>query len=202
MPAAEPTDYAALTQRAMEQAHADLRAAAPPPRPSLTAEQKAENLKQKGMPGYLYGALAGLLGHDFDVETFGLYLDGFLREAGSPADPVERMLLEQLALAHHVIGRLHVRAGCREGLEELKAYHAAAARLLAEFRRTALALKTYREPVAVQQAQATREGLSKGKGSRRPSHGLAAGEEAVAATELASPNRVNGYCREHESAQP
>src|SRR5262249_34717623 len=159
---------------------------------SLTAEQKAENLKHKGMPGYLYGALAGLLGHDFDVETFGLYLDGFLREAGSPADPVERMLLEQLALAHHVIGRPHGRAGCRAGLEELKAYHAAAARLLAEFRRTALALKAYREPAAVQQAHATREGPRKGKGSRRGSNGVAADEEAASATELASPSRVSG----------
>ena len=51
------------------------------------------------------------------------------------------MLLEQLALAHFRIGQLHVSAGSAQGLEAVKVYNSVAARMLGEFRRTALALR-------------------------------------------------------------
>ncbi len=49
------------------------------------------------------------MGRTLDVASFKVYLDRVMREAGNPTDPVERMLLEQLVQAHHVIGGLHVR---------------------------------------------------------------------------------------------
>src|SRR5262249_35003500 len=47
-------------------------------------------------------------------------------------------------LAHLRAGQLQAHAGMAEGLETVRLYNAAAARLLAEFRKTALALKCYR----------------------------------------------------------
>jgi hypothetical protein len=199
MPADEPLDYATLTKQALQEVDAALEAAAPPPEP--TAEQKAQNLRVRAVAAYLYGALAPLVGNAFDVATFQLYLEGFLAEAGAPTDPVERLLLEQLVLAHHVIGRLHVHAGSRQAIDEVKAYHAAAVRLMAEVRRTALALQSYRQAAAKQPSSepqprpAVNGAVAKGNGAA-----LAVGNRA-AHTELGS-KRLNGYLHDHEPAHP
>ena len=55
------------------------------------------------------------------------------------------MLIEQLALAHLNCGQLFYRASEAGSVECATAYLAATARLMAEFRRTALALPAYRE---------------------------------------------------------
>jgi hypothetical protein len=54
------------------------------------------------------------------------------------------MLLEQLVLAHLRSAQLQAQAGMAEGMEAIKLYNSAAARLLSEFRQTALALAVYR----------------------------------------------------------
>src|SRR5262249_13198001 len=91
--------------------------------------------------------LASALGMDryFDATGYRAYLDQIRRDAGSPTDPVEIMLLEQLVLAHLRAAQLQANAGQAEGLEAARLYNGAAARLLAEFRLTALALKAYRD---------------------------------------------------------
>ena len=61
----------------------------------------------------------------------GVYLDSFLREAGAPSDPVECLLLEQLLIAHHSLGRLSVLAGARVNLAEVTACLTTVARLMA-----------------------------------------------------------------------
>jgi hypothetical protein len=53
------------------------------------------------------------------------------------------MMIEQLVMAHFRVAQLHVDAGYCKGAEGMKLYTAAAARLLGEFRRTALALQAY-----------------------------------------------------------
>jgi hypothetical protein len=146
MPKGPHQRYSEATARVVQEANAAVEALQPPDR--RTPEEKAETLRQQAAACYLFGVGCQVVGPGFDVPAWRIYLDRFVREAGDPADPVERILLEQLALAHHALGRLHVRAGSREGVEEVQAYLAAIARLLAEVRRTALALKTYREPVA------------------------------------------------------
>ena len=73
----------------------------------------------------------------FESRTYKVYLERLIEDAGDPADPIERMLLEQLALAHFRIGQLHVSAGRAEGIEAVKVYNSVAARMLGEFRRTA-----------------------------------------------------------------
>src|SRR5262245_28395803 len=72
------------------------------------------------------------------------YVDSFLRDAGSPSDPIEIMLLQQMLMAHHRVSQLHLRAERTQSPEHLKILNAAAARLLGEVRRLALAIKVYR----------------------------------------------------------
>jgi hypothetical protein len=90
--------------------------------------------------------MADALGYDepFDGQAAQAYLECLLEDAGNPRDPIERMMVEQLAVAHFRIAQLHVRAQKAQGVEAAKLYTAAAARLLGEFRRTALALRPYR----------------------------------------------------------
>jgi hypothetical protein len=80
----------------------------------------------------------------FETGAYRLYLERILDEAGNPTDPIEAMLVQQLCLAHFRIGKLHVGAEMANGVEAMKLYSAAAARMLGEFRRTALALHVYR----------------------------------------------------------
>src|SRR5262249_8131885 len=127
----------------------------PPTLPTLTTAEKAESLKQLATAGYLYAAVVAVHGPaTFDVASYKALLDDYLQAAGATSDPVERMVLEQLFLSHHVVGRLHARAGTRDRLEEVQAFLAAAARLMAEFRRSSLALKAYRERPAAKHADA------------------------------------------------
>jgi hypothetical protein len=76
-----------------------------------------------------------------------LYLKRIFKEAGDPKDPIERMMIEQLVLAHHKVGELYVRAESTKNPQEQAVYNAAAGDLLSGFRRTALALKRYRASV-------------------------------------------------------
>jgi hypothetical protein len=90
----------------------------------------------------------------FDTAAYKVYLEQTLAAAGNPADPIERMLVEQLCLAHFRIAALHASAGQAQALEGVKVYSAAAARLWGEFRRTALALHVYRGRSPQDQAEA------------------------------------------------
>ena len=70
------------------------------------------------------------------------YRDELVKEAG---DQLEEMVREQLAFAHHQICRLHVITSRCSDSAASAAYLGAVARLMAEFRRSTLALQGYRE---------------------------------------------------------
>lgn len=80
-----------------------------------------------------------------------VYFNSYLRDAGEPVDPVEKILLEQLLLAHHRLAQLHARAEGASGAEHLKILNGAASRLLSEVRRLALAIRQYRSPLSPRQ---------------------------------------------------
>jgi hypothetical protein len=163
------------------------RASAPPP---PTTEQKAENMAKLAGATFLSGAAGPLFGIRDDLPSFKLYLDNFMQEAGASGDPLERLLLEQVLLGHHATGRLHFRAGTSQNLEEVTACLAAVARLMAECRRTTLALQTYRDASAAGKAR-----------SRKPRRPAAAavnghaddGAATLSNSEVVSKNRLNGY---------
>jgi hypothetical protein len=92
----------------------------------------------------------------FDSSAYRVYLAGVMRDLGDPKDPIERMLIEQLCLAHFRVAQLHGAAGHANGLEGMKLLNTVAARMLGEMRRTALSLKAYRTtavPTSRQKAQ-------------------------------------------------
>lgn len=89
----------------------------------------------------------------FDTGAYRTYLAGVMRDLGNPTDPVERMLIEQLCIAHFRVAQLHAGAGQAQGLEATKLLNTVAARMLGEMRRTALSLKAYRTSAAPTQQQ-------------------------------------------------
>lgn len=95
-------------------------------------------------------ALAGMIKLNKHVTPAGVktYLDEFCRDANSTDDPVERVMLEQLAFAHHRLAHLHLESSQATDVEAIQIYNAAAARLLSELRRLALAIREYRSPTS------------------------------------------------------
>ncbi|HKB41260.1 MAG TPA: hypothetical protein VKD72_32850, partial [Gemmataceae bacterium] len=159
------------------------------------AAEKAQRLRDFGPAALLYGSSAPLLGEALDVDTWKLYLDGFLKELGSPADPVARLMIQQLELAHFALGRLHVRASTRVLPQEVAAYSSAISRLLGEFRRTARAVMAFCAGLPPREADGLR---AKAKAS--PGVRTARGKKKTKRTKLTG-NRVKDYFNEREPAR-
>ena len=104
----------------------------------------ALNLRDNAAAGWLYWVTNSTLGEQIGPDAFKLYRDMMLKEAGDPSDPVERMLVEQLALSHFSIGQLRIRSCTTELPKMALAFSDSATRLLGEFRRCSLALEEYR----------------------------------------------------------
>ncbi len=107
----------------------------------------AERLRRTLIPG----AMASALGVEdlFNGVACLDFVGTFLAEAGSPSDPVERLLLEQMVLAHVRLTRLSTAAANAEATEAVRVLNHAASRLLGEVSKLALALKSYRLPAGV-----------------------------------------------------
>jgi hypothetical protein len=107
-------------------------------------EKQADLVRHALVPS----ALASALGLDSYVSASGykLYLAQLRQEAGLSTDPVENILFEQVLLCHLSAAELQGQVGQAKGLEVVRAYAEMAARLMAECRKTALALKSYRTP--------------------------------------------------------
>lgn len=112
---------------------------------SAAAALHAEHLFETSAAAYLHCSMGGVF-PDVRGEAYNVYVYKVLEDAGNPSDQIERMLIEQVCLAHHNIGRIHIKAAMAEGLEEDRIYIGAAALITGEFRRTVATLKNYREP--------------------------------------------------------
>jgi hypothetical protein len=104
----------------------------------------------------------------FTSGTVLTHLDNVKAGAGRPTDPIANFMVEQLAWAHHRLGLLHCQAAGATTPELAKEYNAAAARLMTEFRKTALALREYRMPMPPKQVTVVQQ------------QNLAAGDQQVA----------------------
>jgi hypothetical protein len=109
-------------------------------------------LRKGVFPALMASALS--LDQFFDTAAYKLYVEQVLEEAGNPADPIEEMLIQQTCLVHFRVAQLHVGASQAKGIEAVKMYNAAAARMLGEMRRTALALRAYQGRVPEDKPQA------------------------------------------------
>lgn len=123
----------------------------------------AQSLEHKAAGIYLALSIDKTIRKATPEGSFQRYLETLLAEYGSPTDPVERMLIEQLAIVHHVIGRLHAQANYAASPEEAEVHLGSAARLTAEMRRTALALRQYRQGPAQQLTVISQQSLVAGQ---------------------------------------
>ena len=192
--------YVRATAKALKE-DAALRAVVRPPpaeaAPALSAAEKARRLRDLGPAAYLYGAAAPVLGEAMDVEAWQVYLNDLLKRMGvTGADPVARMMAEQLALAHDAVGRLHLRAGTRTSPAEVAAYYASVARLMTEFRRTSAALKAYTAGAARRKAVAPRTS-ARGRSGVRPARRAGKAQRGKVAS---NGNRIKGRVRGRKHA--
>ncbi len=123
----------------------------PPPADPAAAQRRDAALRQASATRSLHipSSLSRMQG-DTNLGTLGAraYFNTIMREAGEPTDPIERMMVEQMILAHHRIAHLYSRADLTQTPEYAKLLNGSANRLLGEFRRLALAIKAYRLPPA------------------------------------------------------
>ena len=105
------------------------------------AVSRAKTLKEGVFASQVVSTLR--LPGSIDTVAVRIFLEDLLARSGSPDDPVEVMLLKQIALANFRLGDLHALAADAKG-EAAKLLNGATARLLGEFRRMILSLATYR----------------------------------------------------------
>jgi hypothetical protein len=108
------------------------------------SEQHAAHLRDSAASMFMFASMGTVLA-GLDVAGYRLYCDQIIADSGDPEDPILIMLLEQLALAHLNIGQLFGKVSSASSVECAGAYLAASTRLMAEFRRSAMAIPAYRE---------------------------------------------------------
>jgi hypothetical protein len=105
-------------------------------------ESQAKIVERAVIPAMMASALG--LDNTVSASGYRLYLDEVLKNVEDTNDIVETMLCEQLAFAHLRLAQLHVDAGTAKASEIRKIANGSCIRLMAEFRKTALALEAYR----------------------------------------------------------
>jgi len=131
-------------------------------------QPQARAIEETAAGAVLATCLSKTYGTVFYSNAFKAYRDNMLQAAGNPTDPIEIMMVDQLIWAHHRIGDLHAQAAVATSTEVAEVYSGAAVRLMAEYRKTSLALKEYRAPPAPKQVTLVQQ------------QNLAAGDQQVA----------------------
>lgn len=111
------------------------------------SQAQAEAITKTSAAAVLATCLGKTYGKVIGSNGFKAYVEANLEASGNPTDPIVRMMIEQLVIAHHRIGDLHAEAACAGNPEVAALYQATAARLMNEFRKSAMALREYQTPV-------------------------------------------------------
>lgn len=120
--------------------------------PALSKSQLEAQIIEDVFPAALLASSASKsLKTAVSAQGYQAYLKNLLGAAGDPKDPLEVMLIQQLAAAHQRIGDLHAQSACASSSELALAYNQAAGKLMAEFRKSTLALRQYRSPIVPKQ---------------------------------------------------
>jgi hypothetical protein len=104
--------------------------------------RQASVLQNLFFPSQVLASLAG--GDKASATALRLFLARFQQEAGSPQDPVEQLLLDQLVAAHLKVGELYALAATAAKLEFKQLYANGAVRLLGAVCQLVSTLATYR----------------------------------------------------------
>jgi len=101
---------------------------------TLTDAQQAAFLRDSSASVYLTSSVGACLGNVVTPTGFRLYLEELRQAAGNPTDPLQQMLWEQFAMAHHNLGRLYHQASGAKTIDEVQIYYAVTLKLHAELR--------------------------------------------------------------------
>jgi hypothetical protein len=126
-----------------------------------TLNRQAAILSNVYFPAQILASL-GLEEHA-SVTAARLFLARFREEAGQAADSVEKVLLDQLAVAHLKIGELYALSSQSTNIEFKKMYNNAAARLLGGVCQLVATLAAYRASARPRQKQPEVEAPEGGK---------------------------------------
>ena len=118
-----------------------------PQRPLIEELQREARVYEERHAGTVLAALGTKLGKHVTPGGFAVYLQNVLAKAVDPTDPLERMLIEELVWLHQRIGDLHMTAAGAATPELVNVLNAAVTKLAAEFRKSVLALRVYRNPM-------------------------------------------------------
>ena len=135
-------------------------APSPPENVMIPDAAVAANLRDVAAAGFMHWIVNSSTSVKLGAEAFTPFRDKLLADAGAPTDPIEVMLIEQLALAHFTIGRLHIKACCMDNAKLSVAFTDSATRLLGEFRRCSLALEEYRAKQAARKERTPSDGVA------------------------------------------
>ncbi len=100
----------------------------------LSDEQQAAFLRDSSAGLYLSASVGPCLGNQITPTGFKQYLAELRQSAGSSSNPLEHLLWEQFALAHHNLGRLYAQASQSKIIDEMTAYSSIIIKLHAELR--------------------------------------------------------------------
>ena len=99
-----------------------------------------------------FGAMSDFYGKKIDLVAYKVMLDEMVRDLGDPTDPLQRMLAEQLVIAHHVCGRLQARAAMHENCNNMDIFLRGAVRMMTEFRKHATIFSELRSKMPSQRS--------------------------------------------------
>jgi hypothetical protein len=96
-----------------------------------------------------------------NFEVVAAYRDQFLADAGAPTDPLERVMIEQVATCHAMLMYTHSYHTMCDRVDHREIYSNAGANMMAELRRMVLAIKDYRtSPVRPQVTKIEQQNIS------------------------------------------
>ena len=108
-------------------------------------DQLVDFLTNKSAGMYLTGANQSSPLRMMTPAAFQKYFDNLYAELGGPdsRDPLHRMMVEQLVMAHHAIGRLIMNSSNCHDTDLLRTQCTLSVQLMAEFRRITQAVNSY-----------------------------------------------------------
>jgi len=133
--------YSSRPEGAAERDHAPNRTT-----DTLPPEGQAARLRDRAAASWLYPMWATQVS-DISPDAICHYVDEFMDVQENPTDRIERLIVEQVLLSHHAIGRLHSKAATAPTSEIASSYLHVAAKLTHEFGKLVAVLRDYRTPV-------------------------------------------------------
>ncbi|MEX2216524.1 MAG: hypothetical protein WD768_20595 [Phycisphaeraceae bacterium] len=105
-------------------------------------DRRVATMRKAVIPSIVAGAVK--LEKHVSPTTIGAYMEDFAHRAGGIDDPIEEVIVRQIAQADLIIGQLLEQTTRAVNALAAQAYGSTACRLISEVRRLALALKKYR----------------------------------------------------------